>query len=82
MIERLLRKHLEDRWNSGKAIIIPGPRQVGRTTLWRQICSERGNYVFLNADEVEVFPSPFSNAYHPVSMAVVHRDNFEDFLLE
>ena len=82
MIERLLRKHIEDRWDSGKAIIILGPRQVGKTTLLRQICSEKGDYLFLNSDEAEVFPIPFSNAYHPVSTAVVHRDNFEDFLLE
>jgi predicted AAA+ superfamily ATPase len=56
MIERLLRKHIEARWGSGKAIIILGPRQVGKTTLLRQICSEKGDYLHLNADEAEVPP--------------------------
>ncbi len=56
MIERLLRKHIEARWGSGKAIIILGPRQVGKTTLLKQICSEKGDYLHLNADEAEVPP--------------------------
>ena len=54
MIERVLKKEIDKRWNSGKAIIVMGPRQVGKTTLLRQICAERGDFLFLNADEVEV----------------------------
>lgn len=54
MIKRLLRLHIERRWNSGKAIIILGPRQVGKTTLLKQICAEKGSYLHLNADEVEI----------------------------
>jgi predicted AAA+ superfamily ATPase len=54
MIERALRKLIEQRWDSGKAIIILGPRQVGKTTLLREICKEKGDFLFLNADENEV----------------------------
>ncbi|MEO6758843.1 MAG: ATP-binding protein [Saprospiraceae bacterium] len=61
MIERLLRKQIEQRWESGKAIIILGPRQVGKTTLLRQICAEKGDYLFLNADEAEI-PALLENA--------------------
>lgn len=61
MIERLLRHQIESRWDSGKAIIILGPRQVGKTTLLRQICTEKGQYLLLNADEAEV-PALLENA--------------------
>ncbi|MCC7466015.1 MAG: AAA family ATPase [Saprospiraceae bacterium] len=45
---------MEKRWNSGKAIIILGPRQVGKTTLLRQICSEKGAFLFLTGDDPTV----------------------------
>lgn len=51
MIERALKKEIERRWDSGKAIIILGPRQVGKTTLLRQICTEKGDFLFLNGDD-------------------------------
>lgn len=54
MIERLLRQEIEKRWATGKAIIILGPRQVGKTTLLKKICQEKGEFLFLNADETEV----------------------------
>ncbi len=54
MIQRVLKQQLEQRWDSGKAIIVLGPRQVGKTTLLKQICEEKGNYLFLNGDESAV----------------------------
>lgn len=52
-IDRLLKKTLEAKWNSGKIIIVTGPRQVGKTTLIRQLCEEEGNYLFINGDDSE-----------------------------
>lgn len=54
MIERIIKKQLLDRWSRGKAIIVLGPRQVGKTTLLREFCQEKGEFLFLNTDESEV----------------------------
>jgi predicted AAA+ superfamily ATPase len=54
MIERDLRALIEQRWTDGKAIVILGPRQVGKTTLLKQICTEKGAYQYLNGDDPEV----------------------------
>lgn len=35
----------------GKAVIVLGPRQTGKTTLLTQIAEELGEYLFLNADD-------------------------------
>lgn len=61
MIERVLRREIEKRWATGKAIIILGPRQVGKTTLLKKICQEKGEFLFLNADEAET-PALLENA--------------------
>ena len=54
MIERVLEKQLRARWNSGKALVVTGPRQVGKTTLLYKLCKEEGDYLLLNADEADV----------------------------
>ncbi len=54
MINRLLETQLKARWGTGKALVVLGPRQVGKTTLLKKLCEERGSYLLLNADEAEV----------------------------
>lgn len=50
MITRLLKQKIEARLGSGKAIIIVGPRQVGKTTLINGILENRA-HLFLDADD-------------------------------
>jgi uncharacterized protein len=54
MIERIIHNKIIERWNSGKAIVVLGPRQVGKTTLLKNICEQNGDYLLLDADEVAV----------------------------
>lgn len=55
MLVRSLRKIIESKLFKGKAIILLGPRQVGKTTLLKQIADEQTNAIlFLNCDEPEV----------------------------
>lgn len=54
MINRLLEDQLRSRWRSGKALVVMGPRQVGKTTLLKKLCDEHGSYQLLNADEADV----------------------------
>ncbi len=50
MIPRLLTHQINQVWNTGKAIIILGPRQVGKTTLIRKLL-ENQEHLFLNGDD-------------------------------
>lgn len=54
MIKRILEIVLQKRWQTGKALVILGPRQVGKTTLLRKLCEQQGAYLFLNADDADV----------------------------
>ncbi len=50
MIRRRLEKTIIDKLFSGKAIVIIGARQVGKTTLFKEILREK-DYLFLDADD-------------------------------
>lgn len=53
MISRYLTPKLESRLGSGKAIIIVGPRQVGKTTLIKNLL-EKKTHLFLDGDDPTV----------------------------
>ncbi|WP_026451769.1 ATP-binding protein [Aequorivita capsosiphonis] len=51
--ERIIQPYIEKKMGNGKAIILIGPRQVGKTTLIREILLNK-NYLFLNGDDPTV----------------------------
>ncbi len=50
MIFRSIEQELKDRFFKGKAIVVLGPRQVGKTTLLKTLLAGR-NHLFLNGDD-------------------------------
>ncbi|HAN19582.1 MAG: ATPase [Bacteroidetes bacterium GWC2_33_15] len=54
MIKRQLEDIIKKRINSGKAIILLGPRQTGKTTLLNKIATETGDFLLLDCDEILV----------------------------
>ena len=53
MIERALEEQIINRFGKGKAIILIGPRQVGKTTLFNKLLKDR-EHLFLNGDDPTV----------------------------
>ncbi|VAW11316.1 Prokaryotic ATPase [hydrothermal vent metagenome] len=53
MINRELEKHINNRFGKGKAILLIGPRQVGKTTLFNKLL-ENKEHLFLNGDDPTV----------------------------
>jgi len=54
MIDRKLNKIVEDKLFKGKAILILGARQVGKTTLIKQLVANQEEVLWLNGDEIDV----------------------------
>ena len=53
MIKRALFQKLNEKFNKGKAIVLLGPRQVGKTTLINT-CLEGKDFLLLNGDDPEI----------------------------
>lgn len=54
MIERLIKNRINSKLGSGKAIILMGARQTGKTTLLKELFSGDNNVLWLNGDESDV----------------------------
>lgn len=54
MISRILQHVIESKLNQHKAIILLGPRQVGKTTLLKKIFNNNNEMLWLNGDEFDV----------------------------
>ena len=61
MIERLLYKTIDNKLFVGKVIILTGARQVGKTTLLKQLLRQKEGVLWLNGDELQV-QNLFANA--------------------
>lgn len=54
MITRELKKSIQSQLGSGKAIILMGARQVGKSTLISELLPELEDYLLLNGDDADV----------------------------
>ena len=66
MIQRSIEKAFQEKLFQGKAIILLGARQVGKTTLLKKIATSLQDVLWLNADTFEVqtmFEQPSSSRF-------------------
>jgi len=54
MIERLAKVFIEETVHNSKAVILLGPRQVGKTTLLQNIAADYDDTLFLDCDEPDI----------------------------
>lgn len=54
MIERQLSEIISKKLFAGKAIVLMGPRQVGKTTILRELFGNRQDSIWLNGDESDI----------------------------
>ena len=54
MIERVLEKTVKNKLHTGKAIVLLGARQVGKTTLLKTLFGTSEEVLWLNGDEVDI----------------------------
>lgn len=69
MIERTIEKQITEKLGKGRAIIIYGPRRVGKTTLAKKFLNDKAeDSLYLNCDELTT-----QEALKPVSLASLER---------
>ena len=54
MIKRQITELINQRWKDKKIILLTGPRQVGKTTLLKQLFAEKEDILWWNGDETDV----------------------------
>lgn len=54
MISRTIKSHINNKLFKGKAMILFGPRQVGKTTLITSLLTDQEKVIYLNGDEADV----------------------------
>ena len=72
MIKRKLENIIEQKLFSGKAIIVLGARQTGKTTLLKKVVNEKKDVLWLDADEADTI-ALFENASSSRFKAVFAR---------
>ncbi len=61
MIKRTIGNYIEKRFFKGKAILIFGPRQAGKSTMIKNMLEEKGlSYLSLNGDEADIRETLFN----------------------
>lgn len=74
MIKRDFTEILQSKLHKGKAIILIGPRQVGKTTLIKELLSDK-DYLFLDGDDNSVIQI-FSNANTEILKNIVANHKY------
>ena len=54
MVERHIQSSIQSQSGGGKAIVIMGARQVGKSTLLRQMLGERQDVIWMNGDDLDI----------------------------
>ena len=54
MVERHIQSNIQSLLGEGKAIVIMGARQVGKSTLLRQMLGERQDVIWMNGDDLDI----------------------------
>ncbi len=74
MIERILQSKITSFLNKGKAIVIVGARQVGKSTLLNSLFEKTDNVLWLTGDEVDVV-NLFENITSTRLKALIGKNN-------
>jgi len=53
-ISRTIQPRIQQNLSTGKAVVIYGPRQIGKTTLVKQLIDQEPDSVYLNCDEPDI----------------------------